>query len=525
MTHSFIIIGLLVLSLSTINGQTSPVELWRSTEYVKSINLRVPSIVLDKYQNIYMVTNETDLSALGTFTLVKYDSLGHALWNRHYPPSFAGYFYGSFTVDSLGNTYVSPNFDGGLEAYDAPAILVKYAPTGDKLWETNYSVNQTGDEYILYSELDALGRLILAGSNTGTDMNYFNVLFVSAIDTATGEEIWRTNVPGLIPRNLRVSNNRIDLLSIKYAPGNSDYVIMRLDTNGVIVQEHAEPYPPFGSVQWSYISKNGDVLLGNSQYGYEITRVSGLGDTLWHYQYPNIYSNLGKNWIRHLTEDSSSSVFATGLIRLPGLSAEMMTTKLSSSGEVIWQQIYHSANDSLGDEGDYLVFNDSIVVAAGGTQLANSDVVGVINIYKNTDGEELYNILLGYDNIFVIDQVKLVNDKIYYTGEGFNASINELKVVTGCILLPRITSYTQEEHLDMNIRSFPNPTLEHITITNLDPSIFTYLEVMDIQGRVMLSKKIEQDTLNIDMSMYQAGNYVIVLKGKDIILNKKVIKI
>ena len=131
--------------------------------------------------------------------------------------------------------------------------------------------------------------------------------------------------------------------------------------------------------------------------------------------------------------------------------------------------------------------------------------------------------LLPYDNIFVIDEVQLVGNKIYYTGEGFNASLAEMKVVTGCFKLPIFTSSSSTVTFG-DIKAFPNPTTDYMTINNLDQSVFTHLEVTNMEGKVITSQKIKQDSITIDLSGKQTGMYIISLRGKGMTLNKKIIK-
>jgi hypothetical protein len=103
----FILLLLAALRASAL-AQGQPVQIWQAVEYVQMINIKGPVIALDRFQNTYMLTNQTDESPFSGFTLVKYDTLGNALWKRHSQISIIGALYGSFTVDSMGTTQNSP---------------------------------------------------------------------------------------------------------------------------------------------------------------------------------------------------------------------------------------------------------------------------------------------------------------------------------------------------------------------------------------------------------------------------------
>jgi len=518
-------IGMLLFAQTIVLAQTSPVELWRSAEYVENINVEGPIIALDKYQNTYMLTTQLDDTPLVGYTLVKYDSLGHALWNQSYPvPSIFGFIYGSFTVDSLGFSYVSLIFNGGWAGDGANAILVKYSPDGEQLWDANYGLNQTGDNYIFYTDLAPSGRLIALGMNLSNTVVADNFLFVSAIDPATGAELWKTKVPGSFgPQNLRVHADRIQILATQYLPGDNDYVIMQLDFNGNILEQYAKPYTGY-AIDFNYITQNGDVLLGNRAFGYNAAKLSAEGDTLWTYNFPDVSGSIN-NWVRAVVEDDSMYAYLTGAAHLPGYNydADFITTKLSPAGTVIWEKAYRLKEENTPDTGNSLFVGEQYVFAVGGGKDSTGKTLGMINVYDKVKGDEIYTILIEQDYSVSVEKCIVVNDKIYYTATSHNNTPTSTNILTGAFLLPKITS-SSHVFLDSNLKVFPNPTVDQLNIDNIDPSVFNYLEVASISGQVMMRSAIKENTVTVDMSAYPAGVYLISMQGKGVVINKKIIK-
>ncbi|MBX2892691.1 MAG: T9SS type A sorting domain-containing protein [Saprospiraceae bacterium] len=510
--------------LASLSAQNQPVQLWQAAEYVKSMNIKGPTISLDKFQNTYMLTNQTDESPFGGFTLVKYDTLGNVLWKRHSQVGIIGILYGSFTVDSLGNAYVGQWYDGGLPGYDADAVLIKYAPDGAKQWEANYGLNQSGDSYLYYSEMDTLnGRLITLGMNLHETDPAENFLFVQAVDTSDGSVTWRTKIAGVFrPQNLRVQSDHIQLLSTRYKPDSKYFVSTLVDFDGNITAQYEKPYSGY-EIDFNYISRTGDVVFGNRAFGYNVTRVNVQGDTLWAYVHP-LNSGTNKNWVRSVVEDTLLNIYATGALEIPGQNVEMTTSKININGEVEWQDIFQSSNGDFGDGGENVQIHGDRLVTSGATQLENSDVVGIIKVYNISNGFEEHNILISNENIFIVNKSFIITDKMLYVSEGYQSSINNMVAVTGCFLMPKISSSIDESKYPNRIIAFPNPTSDMIFISDIDLDVFESISVCDMNGRIVMQKRVEAEQEKILLSGFPPGIYTVCIYGKNLKIMKKIVK-
>ena len=399
----FIILFFFIPIPSFIFCQGLPIQLWEATEFVKNIAIKTGTIQIDKFQNTYMLTPQKDVNPFSSFTLVKYDTSGNALWNVNYPPGIIGQLYGSFTLDSLGNSYIGLCFDGGLPNYDADAVLLKYSPDGIKIWERNYGLNQAGDSYIYYSEMDSLGRLIVLGMNWNDTVEIDNFLFIACLDAANGDTLWRTTIPGIYnPQNLKICNDRIEALVTQYLPDSKYYGIVQMDFNGQILQHKSKPYSGY-EIDFNTISKTGDVLLGNRAFGYDVTKLNVQGDTLWRYHFSDALGT-SKNWVRGVVEDDSLFVYSTGTAHLYDKSGEFITSKLTSDGQVLWSNIYHVTTDSLFDTGNFVAVDDEYVYAIGSGQKNISTTLLLLLIYDKHSGEEIYSLTFEKDLVKTFSQ-------------------------------------------------------------------------------------------------------------------------
>ena len=516
-----IIFFLFSLSVSTLPAQTQPVQLWQSVEYVKSINIKGPTIALDKFQNTYMLTNQTDESPFSGFTLVKYDTLGNALWKRHSQISIIGVLYGSFTVDSTGNAYVSQWYDGGLPGYDADALLIRYAPDGTKLWEANYGLGQTGDSYIYYSEMDTLnGRLITLGMNLHDTIPDENFLLVQAVDTSDGSVAWKTKISGVFrPQNLRVQSGHIQLLSTQYKPDSKYFVNTLLDFEGNVTAQYEKPYSGY-EVDFNYISKTGDVVFGNRAFGFAVTRVNVEGDTLWRHEYPNWYE---KNWVRGIVEDDSLNVYATGSTQLNEQNSCFTVLKLKD-GVVLWEKFFQMKPNSF-NTGEQLFINDDLLTAIGGSNVTVDSSRIVLKLYNYHSGEELYQIIVEYGKKNIGNQTFAICSKIFYTGIVHENITNTVNIISGVFKLPKISTNVVNQP-NISIPSlFPNPATEQVYIYDIDLRMFNRIIVQNMKGEIIMQKKVTNSFDDILLAAFPIGTYVISLQGKGVCISKKIVKI
>ncbi|MBX2889802.1 MAG: T9SS type A sorting domain-containing protein [Saprospiraceae bacterium] len=510
--------------LASMSAQDQPVQLWQAAEYVKSMNIKGPTISLDKFQNTYMLTNQTDESPFSGFTLVKYDTIGNVLWKRHSQPGIIGILYGSFTVDSLGNAYVGQWYDGGLPGYDADAVLIKYAPDGTKAWEANYGLDQSGDSYIYYSEIDTLnGRLITLGMNLHETDPAENFLFVQAVDTSDGSVIWRTKISGVFrPQNMRIQQEHIQLLSTQYKPDSKYFVNTLVDFDGNTMAQYEKPYSGY-TIDVNYISKTGDVIFGNRSFGYNVTRVNVQGDTLWAYVHQT-QLNSEENFAIDIVEDDSLFTYAIGAIETLDNYTEVIATKFSKEGETIWQETHNNSNGNFVDLGESLNIDNNYLYLAGKSQLENEDIVCIVIVLDKSNGHEKYNIIIKEKNATWSSDIITMKNYMYHAAIGFESTINNLLSLTTCIRLPCVSSAIDNYEKTDEIILSPNPTITEVRIEKIDVKKFKWICLFNQQGKTLTRREITGETESLWLNEYLPGVYIVVLEGEYIKLSKKVIK-
>lgn len=67
---------------------------------------------------------------------------------------------------------------------------------------------------------------------------------------------------------------------------------------------------------------------------------------------------------------------------------------------------------------------------------------------------------------------------------------------------------------DMNITVFPNPTSDHITVSINDISTARWrFELINMEGKSLLHRDIENQSFQIDFTCYRSGTYFIKISN------------
>jgi len=146
---------------------------------------RPEGIAVDARGDVYIMGRTRSFGAGGEDALlVKYNPQGEMLWEKTWGGSKDEYGHG-VAVDARGNVYITGRTESfGADNWDA--FLVKYSPEGKILWERTWGGSQIDSPEDVV--VDILGRLYVAGweKTSGEDADVF--LISSSPSLASGAE-------------------------------------------------------------------------------------------------------------------------------------------------------------------------------------------------------------------------------------------------------------------------------------------------------------------------------------------------
>ena len=486
-------------------------QIWKQSFYVKNTQIKGPEIIADSKGNVLVISVQTLFNTQTGFVLVKYDTLGNELWDHHYDGNFP-HIFTAFSMDNQNNAYVAIDYGLGLPGSEYDAILLKYAPDGELLWELNYGENIAIDNYVGRMVTDSSGNLYLYGSTFDANDANGHFFFVSCIDQMDGHEKWRTDQPGYIyPQNMKIVQGKLQTFATEYTPIGRNYIIQQFDlaTGDLLhsaVKTDAGVYQP----DFNYISKDGHTLIGNRGFLYSVSKVNLDGDTLWQYNLPNLFGN-PQNWVRSIVEDDSSNVYITGGATQPGTWLDLVTSKLSSSGDLLWQNFYFGVVDSLGDTGEDILVDSQFVYVSGGkgTGIDTSDVVNLI--YDRFTGNLLFELIDSFDIFNYGENLSFIENGFAYCGRSRSNETNTVKLVTGYYKFSHPVPTKEPIEKTAPFLLYPNPASNIVYVQQSKrASVKNEAVVFDINGRLLLTKPfLNADKIKLDVGHLPSGMYVI----------------
>lgn len=502
-----------------IYSQETPALKWLASEYVKAVNVKGPEIKKDTQGNIFTISTQVHLNPLVGFILIKYDPEGNKLWERNYE-GFLPHLYFGPAIDPEGNAYVSINY-GGLPGLPTYTILLKYAPDGELLWEISFEDWSNNVTNLLAA--GPSGLLYFAGgvSNINITQGYY----VGCLDTSNGSIIWKTEQTGQInPYNIKLLDDKIVLFANGLAvPGSNTryHVIQQFDYDGELLATGMTEDTGFYGPDFNEITDDGDVLVGNRGFGYTATKISKEGSILWQYDKPLIFD---KAFVRGLTFDDSLNTYITGGWSQYQTWIDFVTTKISPTGEILWENIYFASQDSLVDIGNSIVV-DSLYTYAVGTQGEGGDIGSrelTILVQDKDSGEILYNLPIGLENRNMAGvEIILVNSGFVIVGISDSTISNTTQVHTGYYKFSHPVSISEETGKTASFVLYPNPARD---VVNIQLSNLTtgggVAEIFDLNGRSLMIEPLKgRRKLELDIGYLQAGMYVLRLDSQALKFN------
>ncbi len=510
-------IFLFFISFSDIGfSQNLPVEAWRDTFFVEESGLDPARIKLDSSQNTYMICNNQSISGI---SLLKFDSTGTRIWASDFSiHPFLKHFY-TFTLDDAGNTYTSVKFNDNYHFLPQGTTIFKHDPDGNIAWQKKYG---TFEDRFNFAEMDTMGRLIIAGQNVSYDSTLNDFGFVNCINPANGDIIWQYILSGWhFNLGMKILSDKTEIVSYRGEQESLDFLeIVQIDYDGNLIQEYSKelintPLIPL------YVNPLGEVILGNDANKYSVTKITDQIDTLWHYVYP-FFTTYSRS--RDVIEDQNGEVYATGIvIESDSLDSEMLTCKFSSTGTLLWQKKYNVTNEKRRDGANKIGLDSQYAYAVGAGESTSPWSHLTIIAYNKVTGDQEYEVLLQHNLVFYATDIVVKENRVYYTASSHGGISDSYNSITGCVKFPSIMISATNLKENPAVSVFPNPSTEMVHITGLDPQQFERVDLLDLQGNLIVTQQVSSEAMSIPLGAVPVGTYTLVLRGGHIKMTKQIV--
>ena len=245
---------------------------------------RALAVKTDKNRNVYITGTYTSPSHSLDMKTIKLDSAGNLKWIGYY--DYHGYpdIANDVIVDTLGNVYVCGQGEASLFVSDYDYILLKYDSSGSLVWNRHFDVSGK-DDVAKKMTFDGLGNIVLTGeSKTGSYYNFFTIAY-----SPDGDTLWQDSFDGTHHLDDKASDLVADAFRNIYVSGQSqtsdttyEYVTIKYRTDYYISVPDSEASP--GSC--AYYPNTGQILNTDGESAGDI-------DYYTQSHYPKLYFTHG----------------------------------------------------------------------------------------------------------------------------------------------------------------------------------------------------------------------------------------
>ncbi|MFZ1634699.1 MAG: T9SS type A sorting domain-containing protein [Chitinophagales bacterium] len=295
-------------------------------------------IAVDEEGNVYTAGYIDQIETAQDYCLIKYDNDGNELWMETWSgeSALSDVIY-EIVIDGNGNIIVNGRSDGGGENYDDFATA-KYSPDGTLLWLNKY--HQIYGETGFTIDVDDAGN-VYAGGWAADGISMGDALIIKY--SPDGENLWEqrydNGAEGISEAwVIRTFNDVVYMagVSADFPETNQDFMILKYDSDGNLIWDIA--YDD-GSADNEYltdmdIDNEGNIVVSGTIY-YETTsdiltqKYDADGNLIWSIKYDGDANSVDEGYA--VATDNDGNVFITGFDINQGMYTDLFVVKYSEA--------------------------------------------------------------------------------------------------------------------------------------------------------------------------------------------------
>jgi hypothetical protein len=470
------------------------------------------------------------------YLVVKTGANGDTLWTRTYGGIGDEESYGMQQTADGGYIFTGIDSSSGLGSYNV--YLVKTNANGDTLWTKSYGGNNQDFAQAIQQTTD--GGYIIAGYSNSFSAGGDDDVYLLKTD-ANGNLSWSKTYGGFYGDAAFAVKQTTDggyilagcTSSFGLSPyGNvNDFYVLKTNATGTLTW--SKTYGQYGD-DWAFgviQTKDGNYAITghtnvDSTVAYSdlyLIKIDVNGDTLF------TESVGGTNYEAGLaiTESNDSGLVIGGSTYSFGNgSSDVYLLKTNAKGKFLFNSTFGVPGNDFAysisqttDKGYLLTgYTSNVIVNNSSFSLTKTDSLGNSNNCNQTTPTPTIKIGVGA----ITTPTTVVGTPATLTANNTHTKISYgVSVVDPC---PPTTSIKQNEIKQVAFTVYPNPSNGNITIKTTDLKENTQITIYNQLGQIVLTKQINNELTNLNLSISAGVYQVRILNGNELIYQTKIIK-
>lgn len=434
-----------------------------------------------------------------------------------------GYDEGYDVKQTLDGGYIITGSTSSFGQGNTDLYLLKLDSMGVKKFETSFGgvSNEIGKSVLQLID----SSYVIAGYTSSTGVGGYDIFLVKA--DKTGALLWQKTIGGAdwdFAYSMEATADGGFIIAgttYSYGRGNADGYVVKTDANGNVTWQ--KTYGGLNDDEFKSVIQTSDgkyALTGYTKSYNDIDsgdvwvfKLEVNGDSAWCKFYGGSKEDFGNGIIQL----QNSNIFICGTTK--SLSVNNNRETLILSYDLVSGNPLYNYRDVSNQDEFYNCAAQSLsgnIASCGSTKNAVFGYDGLIDIYSSSYGyvnffsegtttyEEFFSISKTRDNGFVA--VGKTN--------GYNSVLNDvffMKIDSLGSFGNSIIGIEEREYTNIELGIYPNPTSDYINIkiSNFKDYRRLNYQIIDLNGRVVLSNTINKLTKSIEVSLLSDGLYLL----------------
>ncbi len=429
------IITLLILSINSLHARRFINKEWEQLSTATD-SIDYTTNTLDSYGNLLVCGNKLVAGQNANLTITKYSSTGSVTWQQTYNGIDNNKDYGTAVItDNSNNVYVAGTSFSSVSNFDM--VIIKYNSSGTQQWIKIFNGIGNSLDVPTAIALDNSNNLYVTGISYGaTSQSDYCTIKLNTSGVQTWVQYYDYASLHEVPSGISIVDTNVYITGASESSTNNwDFTTVKYSTNGYYIDENRVNAPGTGFDKPSDImyDNSGNIIITGSAYD-SMTASMNIKTI-------KLNPNLGLIWVKSfdfaglddgalsLEVDNNGNIYLAGFVTNTSMGKDIIVIKYDANGNLMWSEVFDEG--TVGDAyGTKLALNSSNDLYIVGKSVSNSSFI--LTMKMNSSGQLLWEkqyTALFNSSSYSPDISINSNGDVYVSGAVYNGLINQIATI------------------------------------------------------------------------------------------------